>query len=268
MPNRVIRDDLLDSDRIRSLPTDSHRMLFVELLLLADDYGTAPANPALLERRAPSCHGKKHDVIAGLLDALAEQGLVVVYEVARNRYVFIPRFRNWPRGRKPRHPLPPEPFASQINELVKKRNADALQMHSTCSAHARETETETEKKDPSNVTITSQETSTKSVRAPKRAAFSLPPWVPEVSWNNFEEMRRKLRKPLTDAARAVNLRKLEQLRGQGHEPQAILDEAVANSWVGLWAPRHLADRSPRHSATGQHMAAVAREWLESKEKPK
>ena len=81
-------------------------------------------------------------------------------------------------------------------------------MHSTCSAHARETETETEKKDPSNVTITSQETSTKSVRAPKRAAFSLPPWVPEVSWNNFEEMRRKLRKPLTDAARAVNLRKL------------------------------------------------------------
>src|ERR1700758_2093609 len=150
MPNRVIRDDLLDSDRIRSLPTDSHRMLFVELLLLADDYGTAPANPALLERRAPSCHGKKHDVIAGLLDALAEQGLVVVYEVARNRYVFIPRFRNWPRGRKPRHPLPPEPFASQINELVKKRNADALQMHSTCSAHARETETETEKKDPSN----------------------------------------------------------------------------------------------------------------------
>ena len=47
MPNRVIRDDLLDSDRIRSLPTDSHRMLFVELLLLADDYGTPPIRPYL-----------------------------------------------------------------------------------------------------------------------------------------------------------------------------------------------------------------------------
>lgn len=114
-------------------------------------------------------------------------------------------------------------------------------------------------------TITLTPTSTKS-KGP--TAFELPPWIPPDSWADFEEMRRKIRKPLTDAARTVNLRKLEQLRDRGFDPKAVLEEAVANSWTGLWEPKTSTAQGSRHSATGQHMATVARDWVNSKERAK
>ena len=98
------------------------------------------------------------------------------------------------------------------------------------------------------------------------ATFELPPWVPASSWADFEEMRRKIRKPLTDAARTVNLRKLDQLRSKGFDPKLVLEEAVANSWTGIWEPRKATAEGSRHSATGQHMANVARDWLREKAK--
>jgi hypothetical protein len=67
---------------------------------------------------------------------------------------------------------------------------------------------------------------------PKR--FALPEWVPAAAWGEWEETRRKRRKPLTDAARAINLRKLEALRADGHDPEAVIKQSVGRGWDGFF----------------------------------
>lgn len=53
--------------------------------------------------------------------------------------------------------------------------------------------------------------------------------------HGFEEMRKKLRKPLTDRAKRLTLGKLEKLAPGNEEMQiAILDQSVENSWQGVY----------------------------------
>jgi len=49
MPDRVIRDELLESDRWLDLPTDSHRLVYISLILIADDYGEIAPTGDLLK---------------------------------------------------------------------------------------------------------------------------------------------------------------------------------------------------------------------------
>jgi uncharacterized protein YdaU (DUF1376 family) len=73
--------------------------------------------------------------------------------------------------------------------------------------------------------------------------FVLPPWVPVDQWQAWEESRRKLRKPLTDGARRINLRTLTKLRAGGNDPGAVLDQSTANGWSGLFPLRDPAPES-------------------------
>jgi hypothetical protein len=144
MPNRIIREAILDSEAYHALSIDA-RCLFYELLLNADDYGLVPIGDLYLKRHCPACEGKGAAAIAGLLEQIATQQMVVVYNSETGaKFACIVKFRNWPRGIKPKWPLPPEPLASKIKELYEKRSASASQTHSRRSASARETGTGTE----------------------------------------------------------------------------------------------------------------------------
>ena len=142
MPNRIIRESLLDSDRYHGVPHDSERLLFLELLLLADDYGIVPMNFAFLRRRTTPCAGKSLDVVTAMVSALADQDLIRVYQSERGgQFAYIPRFGNSPRSLKPKWPLPPDGLSLfEIKNLQEKRMANATRLH----ANAPETETETE----------------------------------------------------------------------------------------------------------------------------
>ena len=53
--------------------------------------------------------------------------------------------------------------------------------------------------------------------------------------HGFEEMRKKLRKPLTDRAKKLTLGKLEKLAPGNEEMQiAILDQSIENGWQGVY----------------------------------
>ena len=71
-------------------------------------------------------------------------------------------------------------------------------------------------------------------RAGGVGAIELPAWVPTEPWADFVEMRRAIRKPMTPKAQRLNLSELEKLRDDGHDPRAVLEQSVANSYQGLF----------------------------------
>ncbi len=53
-------------------------------------------------------------------------------------------------------------------------------------------------------------------------------------WQAYEEMRLKIRKPMTDRARALVVAKLAKI---GDDPNEILDQSIQNSWQGVFPLR-------------------------------
>ena len=53
---------------------------------------------------------------------------------------------------------------------------------------------------------------------------------PEV-WEAFEEMRKKIRKPMTVYAKKLIIKKLLTMED---DPNDILEQSIMNSWQGIW----------------------------------
>lgn len=68
----------------------------------------------------------------------------------------------------------------------------------------------------------------------------VPDWIPLEAWNGYVEMRTKIRKPLTDRAKALAIGKLTALKARGFDPTAVLDEATEHSWAGIYEPKRSA----------------------------
>jgi hypothetical protein len=69
------------------------------------------------------------------------------------------------------------------------------------------------------------------------ATFTLPPWVDVEAWNAYDEMRKKIRKPMTDHARELILKKLEGFEARGMSSADALNASTSNSWTGVFEPK-------------------------------
>ncbi|MFM9934171.1 hypothetical protein [Achromobacter xylosoxidans] len=79
----------------------------------------------------------------------------------------------------------------------------------------------------------------KNPHSPRSGAegWSLPDWIPAEPWGQFEEMRRRKRKPMTDAARKLAVTKLDTLRGAGHDVATMLNQTILHAWDTFYAPK-------------------------------
>lgn len=66
------------------------------------------------------------------------------------------------------------------------------------------------------------------------APFPLPDWIPSKSWDAWVEMRLSIKRPLTEHAKALAVKKLERLQGQGFQPADVLDQSTLNGWQDLF----------------------------------
>ncbi len=64
--------------------------------------------------------------------------------------------------------------------------------------------------------------------------FKLPEWVDNKAWNNFIEMRNKIRKPMTEKAKSLIVIELTKLRDKGNNPIEVLNQSIVNSWQGVF----------------------------------
>lgn len=107
MPNRIIREGILTSERVNQLSAEEE-VFYRRLLSVVDDYGRCQAHTALL--RASLFPLKLDQVtelaIEAMLARVAEVGLIRLYDVGGKRYLEVHNFRQQARSES-KHPPPP-----------------------------------------------------------------------------------------------------------------------------------------------------------------
>jgi hypothetical protein len=62
----------------------------------------------------------------------------------------------------------------------------------------------------------------------------LPDWIPADAWNGWVEMRKQLKKPLTDRAYNQAIDKLVAFMAKGQNITEVLDRSTMNGWTDLY----------------------------------
>jgi len=106
MPNRIIREGWLESERIDKLDPKSE-VFYLRLLLRADDFGRYHAHPQLLKSNLfPLREDTRSTDMSRCLAACENAGLVRCFEANGGRYLEILNFRQRTRAMVSRFPQP------------------------------------------------------------------------------------------------------------------------------------------------------------------
>lgn len=88
---------------------------------------------------------------------------------------------------------------------------------------------------PVPVPVPEPEPEAKAKAAPPKAPlFALPDWISAEVWKDFEEMRRKIKAPLTDRARKNIVAELIRIEATGQHAEDVLNQSITNSWRGVF----------------------------------
>lgn len=125
MPIRMIREQMLESERYHNLTSDTARLAFVHFILKADDLGNCEATNLFL-RRNIFLTNISNEAATKILCELADEDLIRIYEIDAKRYVHIPRFRQRMRHVKRVNPRPPKNIeCNEIKELISKTSDES-----------------------------------------------------------------------------------------------------------------------------------------------
>ena len=117
MPNRLIREGMLESEAVLSLPVDA-RWLYLTILLSADDVGLFEATEFRLARKADV----RRELAGKLLALLADVDLVRLYSVGAKTFGFLPKFRQRIQIKRIKHPMPPAALYADDQDAINKFN--------------------------------------------------------------------------------------------------------------------------------------------------
>lgn len=62
------------------------------------------------------------------------------------------------------------------------------------------------------------------------SVWKKPDWVPADLWTEFETVRKKRKKPMTDRSRALAVSKLEALQAGGNDIKAVMEQSILHAW--------------------------------------
>lgn len=128
MVDRVLRDEIWESDRYLDLSTDTQRLAFIRLLSEADDFGNCEGHLRRIYRTlAKVMQVRSEEDAAKVLDALVEVDLIRFYEIVEEaegetrtrRLIHIPRFRSHRQYHTRK--VPPSPWDDKDVALGKTR---------------------------------------------------------------------------------------------------------------------------------------------------
>jgi hypothetical protein len=120
MPTRILRDGILDSERVDKLSFEAE-VFYRRLMSVADDYGRFEADPVILRAR---CFPRRTDTItvqqidSWLMETVKAE-LATVYQLSRKRFVELRDFGQRIRS-KSKYPDPPADNCGQLRTIAGK----------------------------------------------------------------------------------------------------------------------------------------------------
>ena len=75
------------------------------------------------------------------------------------------------------------------------------------------------------------------IKKEAQPAVDLPDWLDKETWSALVDMRKRIKKPLTDHAQKLMLGKLERMKQAGHDIKAIMEKTIVNSWLDVYEPK-------------------------------
>lgn len=89
----------------------------------------------------------------------------------------------------------------------------------------------------------------------KQDKFEIPEGIDKQTWSDYEQMRNKIKKPMTNKAKILAISKLLKINKEtGDDPNDILEQSTFNSWQGLFAVK---DRSHKDGKISQYSKSNA-----------
>ena len=233
MPNRILREGILSSERIARLKWPEE-VFYRRLMSVVDDYGRYYATPMLLRA---ACYPQQLNVVSDSdiekwLTKCVEAALVRVYPAQDGkRYVELLDFKQQVRAK-----------VSKFPQMLCTCTADDKQTGIKCAACAHLDVFE-------GVSVSggvSEDGDEDDKRARKKSSIDRPPDVMEETWDDFLALRSAKKAPVTKTA----IDKIDKEAGKaGISLQAALEECCARGWTGFKAD-WLADKG-KHPVNGQ-----------------
>jgi hypothetical protein len=132
MPNRIVRDGILTSEKVEQLD-DIAGYFYTRLLLTVDDFGRYFANPKLLIAAVYPlrCTSVTVEQIQNRLNQCAKAGLIRIYEIDNKTYLEVINFKQRTRAKKSKFPAKSQ-NARHMSGICQ---ADDKHMLDNCPSH-------------------------------------------------------------------------------------------------------------------------------------
>jgi len=114
--------------------------------------------------------------------------------------------------------------------------------HTERNANAMRTDMRTHSERSAEAMLTNNQEPITNNQKPKSKAkpsadFAAPPWLDPDAWGAWLQVRAKKRAAATPYALGLAVKSLEELRDQGHDPKACLDQSIAKGWLTFYPPK-------------------------------
>ena len=110
-----------------------------------------------------------------------------------------------------------------------------------------------------------EDTNVSSTPLPPKGVI-LPDWINPDDWKDFSEMRKRIKKPMTNRAAMAIIKKLETFRNEGYSPEIILENSIRNSWQDVYAPKNDYQNKPEKKSHGLKMMEAAARAVKNSER--
>lgn len=221
MPNRILKESICTSENINSLST-FEETFFYRLIVNCDDYGRFDGRPAILKARLyPLKDRVSLKDIENALVKLADVGCVRLYRVDSKPYLYLPAWEVHQnvRAKKSKYP---EPNSENESEYINSGECKSKKRENICNQMNSDAVKCSRNPNPNPNPNTVSESYSGDVRL-------------DAALEDYKAYRKQMKKPMTDRAMQLALKKLNSLAGDDTEQKiAIIEQSIVNGWQGLF----------------------------------
>lgn len=212
------------------------RHIFMDLLVLADRDGVVDMTLDAISRRT----NVPQDLVAhAIAELMKDDRASRSHEEDGRRLVAIDSHRDWGwqivNYDHYRNIKDEEARRTYFRDRQREHRAKSNLPRQTLSKHVKDISHQSTKVTQADTEAdTDTEVKTKASAKGKPSQFVVPAWINKQTWKDFEEMRQKIRAPLTDRARKGIVDELAKIRDAGGDPEPVLVQSISNAWRGVF----------------------------------